>query len=102
MPYARLTDPTTSHDAAASVENVTATQKFILTLFSIMPLTDEDLVHIYQQQIRMGADERDVPRASESGIRSRRAELVKKGLIVDSGLRQRLTSGRNAIVWVTA
>lgn len=101
MPYARLTDPQTSHDAAKSVTNVTATQAFIAKLLQ-MPMTDEDLIHHYQMQIRMGADERDVPRASESGIRSRRAELVKKGLVVDSGERERLSTGRKAIVWKAA
>jgi hypothetical protein len=42
---------------------------------------------------------RTAPRASESGIRSRRAELVDRGLVVDTGRRIRLESGRYAIVW---
>jgi hypothetical protein len=39
------------------------------------------------------------PRASESGIRSRRAELVAQGLVVDTGGRVKLPSGRWATLW---
>lgn len=99
MAHARLTDPQTSHEAAASVENITATQTVILKLLTGFPMTDEDLVWHYEQQIRMGADIRDVPRASASGIRSRRAELVKLGFVRDSGHRTKISSGRNAIIW---
>lgn len=99
MAFARLTDPSTSHQAAGSVENITATQTAILKLLSGFPMTDEELIHHYNQQIRMGADARDFPRASESGIRSRRAELVKLGYVFDSGHRTKISSGRNAIIW---
>lgn len=41
--------------------------------------------------------------STSSAYRSRRSELVRKGLIVDSGRRTRLPrTGRNAIVWVHA
>lgn len=100
MPYARITDPQTSHQAAASVSKVTTTQAAILKLLTGFPMTDEDLVNYYNQQIRMGADERDFPQASESGIRSRRADLVKMGFVRDSGLRQKLSTGRSAIIWM--
>lgn len=102
MALARLTDPQTSHDAAASVKDITKTQNAILKLLSITPMADEDLIHYYRQQISMGADSYDFPRASESGIRSRRAELVKAGKVVDTGQRQKLASGRHAIVWAAA
>lgn len=97
--FARALDPATSHQAAASVKNISATQSAILNLLQISSMTDEDLVYFYRQQVDMGADQRDFPRASESGIRSRRADLVKQGLVKDSGERVRLVSGRNAIVW---
>lgn len=100
MPGARLSDPETSHEAAKSVSSITATQAAILKLLSAFPMTDEDLIYFYEQQIKMGADERDVPRASHSGIRSRRAELVKQGLVKDSGERHKLSSGRQAIGWI--
>jgi hypothetical protein len=100
MAIARLTDPSTSHRAAESVQNITATQAAILKLLAGFPMTDEELIHYYNQQVRMGADSHDFPRASESGIRSRRAELVRKGLVYDTGSRARISTGRNAIVWM--
>lgn len=99
MALARLTDPATSHEAAASVKDITATQNAILKLLSGMPMSDEDLIFYYQQQVRMGADSYDFPRASESGIRSRRAELVRLGRVVDTGERNITQSGRKAIIW---
>ncbi|CAB4152753.1 hypothetical protein UFOVP609_26 [uncultured Caudovirales phage] len=99
MAHARLTDPQTSHEAARSVENITATQTAILKLLAGFPMTDEELVWHYEQNVRMGADARDFPRASASGIRSRRAELVKLGYVFDSGHRTKISSGRNAIIW---
>lgn len=99
MALARLTDPETSHEAAESVKDITATQAAILKLLQAMPMADEDLIFYYKQQISMGADARDFPRASESGIRSRRAELVKAGKVIDTGERDLTSSGRRAIVW---
>jgi hypothetical protein len=94
MPHARHTDPHTSHEASRSVGNITATQEYILKALT-RPATDVDLVERYQNL-------RNAPRASESGIRSRRSELVAAGLVKDSGARVRLASGRNAIVWQRA
>jgi len=92
MPNARKTDPKTSHDAARSVESVTETQAFILKALT-RPGTDTALVQRYRNIKR-------APFASESGLRSRRAELVDKGLVADSGLREILPSGRRSIVWI--
>jgi hypothetical protein len=94
MPFARRTDPKTSHDAAESVQNITATQQAILEICH-KPITDHTLVAYYKNL----ADQGIVPRASESGIRSRRAELVAKGLVVDSGKRAPTYSGRSQIIW---
>jgi hypothetical protein len=91
MPNARKTDPHTSHDAARSVDHITDTQLYILQALS-RPRTDIQLVEAYSKLVK-------APNASESGIRSRRAELVRKGKVVDSGIRQVLPSGRMAIVW---
>jgi hypothetical protein len=98
MPHARKTDPTTSHEAAASVGNITKTQEAILKILEVVPSYDLMLVHHYNKQVLLG----NVPMASESGIRSRRAELVERGLVQDSGERVRLASGRHAIVWKAA
>lgn len=96
MPRARTTDPDTSHEAAASVTNLTGTQRAISWLFDKFgELTDEQLQAHYRRLIYQG----DAPAASESGIRSRRAELVARGVITDTGKRSKMLSGRNAIVW---
>lgn len=91
MARARNTDPITSHLAGASVKDVTKTQEYVLKALR-RSRTDVELVEAYNNL-------KTAPRASESGIRSRRAELVRKGLVVDTGKRVRLSSGRYAIVW---
>lgn len=95
MPFARRTDPQTSQDAADSVSNLKGTQKAVALLLS-EPMTDEALVKAYDLLVSLSL----APQASPSGIRSRRAELVTRGVIKDSGLRHKLASGRHAIVWV--
>ena len=90
MPYARTTDPETSHEAAASVGNLTEVKSKILEILE-RPQCDVDLVF----NIRAKTDWL----VSESGIRSRRSELVEAGLVVDTKDRVKLPSGRYAIVW---
>lgn len=91
MPRARKTDPKTSHDAADKVTDVTITQAYILKALG-KPRTDTELIEAYRKLKR-------APLASESGIRSRRAELVSKGLVVDSGNRGLTQFNRRSIVW---
>lgn len=93
MPHARTTDPETSHAAARSVKNLTEIKIKILEVLET-PQTDHDLVF----NIRATTDWL----VSESGVRSRRAELVQAGLVEDSGSRVKLPTGRYAIVWRTA
>lgn len=97
MAYARKTDPLTSHMAAASVSNVTETQTHIMALL-LWPLTDEELVDNYYAF----AGSAGWKNASPSGIRSRRAELVRRSLVKDSGMRRKSDSGRISICWVKA
>lgn len=88
-PRARTTDPETSHEAAASVRNRTATQDEILRVLSEEgPSTDERIAGWYES-----------PPASPSGIRTRRAELVAQGKVVNTGKRAHVATGRMAIVW---
>lgn len=94
MPFARHTDPQTSHDAAKSVKDVSKTQEAILTCLT-WPRTDDELIDVYYGM----ADANGWKQASPSGIRSRRAELVRRGLVEDTGGRIKLPSGRFAIVW---
>lgn len=94
-PRARRTDPATSHDAAASVRNMTQTHRALLALISLEgPLTDEALLLLWNDRI--------AERISPSGLRTRRAELVDLGLVRDSGQRKPLESGRAAIAWEIA
>lgn len=94
MPHARTLDPSTSHQAAASVRNISTTHEAILKALR-SPMSDQSLVNMIQHIHGRTF-------ASESGIRSRRAELVELGLVKDTGVRVRLASGRAAIIWSVA
>jgi len=88
---ARATDPLTSHEAAASVGDVRESQRMVLMMLNAVgPGTDEALV---EHAGKVGYP------ISPSGLRTRRSELVRLGLVEDSGERERLASGRRAIVW---
>jgi len=89
---ARATDPDTSHEAARSVSNLRLSQESVLKVLRLIPMTDVEMARIYHSSI-------DVPLQSDSGLRTRRKELVDLGLVRDSGHRRKLPSGRSAIVW---
>lgn len=93
MPFARLTDPETSHEAAQSVTNITPLKQEILQRL-MTPMTDADLIATIKSSSRL--------LVTESGVRSRRAELVQAGLVKDTGERVKLATGRSAIVWGTS
>lgn len=93
MPSARLTDPQTSHEAAESVRNITPLKRIILNTLQTA-MTDEELVMSIRHSHGLIA--------SESGIRSRRAELVRDGFVEDSKGRSKTASGRSTIIWVKA
>lgn len=97
--HARRTDPETSHEAAASVENITERQAAVLRLSEELdPYTLEELVHEYRDPTS-GSRGHERPAQSESGIRTRHRELVDRDLVVDTGDRRTTRSGRQAIVW---
>lgn len=91
MPFARTHDRATSHEAAQSVTNVTATQQAILNAL-VLPMTDDNLIRF----IRLTG-----LAVSESGVRSRRAELVALGLVKSVGVTKSV-SGRSMNVWAKA
>lgn len=93
MAGARFTDPHTSHEAAASAL-ITPVKRVILDALQTA-MTDEQLVATVQAT-------QGLTFASESGIRSRRAELVRDGYVEDTGSRVKTVSGRHSIVWVKA
>jgi len=89
----RASDGHTSRKAASSVTNMTKKRQDVMITFRRYgTLTDEQLVSVYGQ---MG----DVADQSESGLRTRRSELVKMGLLCDTGQTRRIRSGRMAVVW---
>lgn len=96
MPNARHTDPSTSHEAARSLtaERLTETQRIILELLGNRQATDEEI----QQLHYAGAEQGFWNHASPSGLRSRRAELVARGLVEEKN-RDKTRFGRSTIVW---
>lgn len=94
--HARAADPATSRAAAASVRDIPGSQQHILRLFHLYgPMTDQELLARHRQWER----EHGGPRMSDSGVRTRRSELVVLGKVRDTGRRERLVTGRKAIVW---
>ena len=95
--HARNTDPQTSHDAAESVKNLSETQSRILNLFELPNngYTDEELISSYFKHYGYWFP------ASDASIRSRRAELVKRGELRDSGQKRLTKLGRGTTVWTT-
>jgi len=91
-PRARNTDPATSHQAAATVTNVTDTQQLILEAYKAHgPMTDEELC----QQLAVTTQKP----VSVSGIRTRRSELVEAGRVYNTTDTRLTATGRAAIVW---
>lgn len=93
-PKARRTDPATSHAAALSVNRTRLphVQRTIVSLLTLNgPQTDEELAYLWGEFVSAPI--------SSSGLRTRRAELVERGLVRDSGERRKIASGRTAIVW---
>ena len=89
---ARRSDPETSHEAANSLpsDRLRASQDAVLAFLRRQgPMIDTVLVDTYNGEVHQ----------SPSGLRTRRSELVTRGLVQDTGVRVRLATGRNAIVW---
>lgn len=95
--HARHNDVETSHLAAASVSNLNDKQRFVLDTFKLEanPMTDEELIYAYSYRV----DFTNLAPQSESGLRSRRSELVTKGELRDSTKRRKTKSGRLSIIW---
>ena len=103
----RRTDPDTSRGAAKSIDDLRASQRAVLGFFGWQPggkgMTDEELVNAYgsarARALRNGGMAAQYPKQSASGLRSRRAELVDAGFLMDSRERREISTGRKAIVW---
>lgn len=59
------------------------------------PLPDERIAGAYEVLAARG----DLPMASPSGLRTRRAELVMLGAVADTGMRGRTAANRLTILW---
>lgn len=94
--HARRTDPTTSHEAAASVTNLRHSQRAVLDAIEMFadPIGDEELVTWYGRLHRERPEQ--FPRQGAAGIRSRRAEIAH--LLTHVGYTTTIT-GRRARVW---
>jgi hypothetical protein len=98
---ARSTDPATSHQAAASVNTDSHNHGRILGLLKTFRdgLTDEQL----RDEWAIAANRvMGWPPISDSGLRSRRSELVRAGKVVDSGEKGRTAAGRACTIWKLA
>jgi len=93
---ARSTDPETSWEAAFSVTGIRETQWLIWSvLMSCGAKTDQEIFPILLEQ----HIERFEKPISTSGARTRRSELVKKGLVEWTGKKRKTEGGRNTRVW---
>lgn len=96
MPYARRSDPETSHEAASTVKDVSLVKSLILGLLaSYGELSDEQILTRYKAV-------EGLPKATEQSLRSRRAELVKAGLVEHNGNFAITSNGRRTRLWVLA
>lgn len=91
---ARKSHPITSHEAGASVKNLTETKQAIVRILKKKPLPDTAIYAEYQRLVML----RKAPMASESGVRARRSELVTDGLVEATGF-DKTVFGRRCIVW---
>lgn len=90
--HARATDPETSHNAAASIENVTDRQRAVHEALSEYgPITHEELVAKYVETRAVHV----WPEQTPSSIRSRCAELVKLDLVRHDGYGRTVNGGKS-------
>ncbi len=92
--YSRDTDPSTSHEAAASIPSTTLRQSQfdVLDLFRRYgPMTDRGLL-AHARAYKDGTTQ------SDSGLRTRRAELVKMGKLEWQGIYKTI-DGRRHRMW---
>lgn len=93
-PVARSTDPATSHEAAASITDLRKKQADVWhMLHTLGAMTDEQLVDAF------ASDWASHMAQSPSGVRTRRNELARMGLVQDTGDLRPTRGGRRAKVW---
>lgn len=95
----RATHPDTSRRAMDSVNRETA---WAIHDWVIEMLTDHPEGATHEQLWMLYVRLRPEARTSQSGLRTRVSELVRGGVVRDSGTRRRMSTGRQAIVWELA
>ena len=96
MARARTTDPHTSHEAAKRVSSSNLKERILILFERHQSMTDEQLIIHYNRAVH----HEGWSVATESGIRSRRKELVDEGKILDSMTTSLTASNRSTIIWV--
>lgn len=104
-PQARKTDPSTSK-AAGKKATKTGTSELhnrIMFLFrtKVVGLTDDELIELYGIETT-GTLHCHWPKKSPQRIRTARSDLVKVGLLVDSGQTRTSALGNKSVVWEPA
>ncbi|QDP57201.1 MAG: hypothetical protein Unbinned7015contig1001_38 [Prokaryotic dsDNA virus sp.] len=84
--YSRSSNPETSSQGP-KMPRLNQSRRQVLMTLRLRPLTDIELVQAMDSKM------------SASGARSRRSELVRMGLVQDSGKRRKSSSGRTHVVW---
>lgn len=93
-PRARLTDPETSHMAAEG-SNLPESQQAVLRMLGNVSRTDQEIADEWARMVaRCG-----YPNFSGSRLRTARLELMRQGLIIDTGKRRPTRSGYLSTVW---
>lgn len=95
-PATRSKDPETSKRAAERASgDMTNKQMAVLALFWVYGhLNDEDLVNIYRRKQRaLGVGSTVLPQQTDSGIRSRRSELVQLKYLESAGYKTIMSTG---------
>lgn len=97
VPTARWSDPSESHAAARSVRSTGPTHRRLMSLFKELGIgmTDSRIKGEWARKVR----DEGWPPVSDSGLRTRRRELVTAGLLRDSRRRLIGDSGRRTAVW---
>ena len=92
-PTARVTDPDTSHAAAAAQTpaKVRSEHRLVLSLLARQPMSDFELAN------RASAELQRTVKQTSIGVR--RKELVTIGLVRDSGRKGKSDTGSACIVW---
>jgi hypothetical protein len=88
---ARWSDPETSWQAAKRLGDLTEQQAKVWQVLILNGAMIDELLIVKCREAGIGM--------SDSGIRSRRNELVNAGLVVDTGKTGRTVRGRNSTKW---